>query len=303
MPKNGIRRKLAFACLKRYAQHLYNNKIPHFTIRRQRLLLELNDKPQRLKYDYLFVDEFQDCTRADFQIFNLLLNNPDHFTIAGDLAQAVHIGKAARIPRFENMARRQFHRLEGSYRLPVRISEAIQPISQAIKLSFNNVDGVGVITPFKGSPPGARPIVVFDKTLEGIASKIKEIFVAYSIYDLNRVTILEKDSTLSSAIRNTGIDSEADTILRLKGLEKRCVIWSTRAEIEYEKEVYEFVYTILSRTSSILIIALSENSLPIYRPVLGKLRNDRLIMWDNETNLFFNSYKELVNPEISVDEE
>ncbi len=303
MPKNGIKRKLVFACLKKYAIHLYQNNIPHFTIRRQRLLFELNSNISRAKYDYLFVDEFQDCTRADFQIFNLLLNDPDHFTIAGDLAQAVHIGKAARIPRFENMARRQFHRLEGSYRLPIRISEAIQPISEAIQLSFNNIDGVGVITPFKSSPPGARPIVVFDRTSEGIAKKIKEIFEVYSIYDLDRVTILEKDKKLADALNNLGLRSEADTILRLKGLEKRCVIWSTRENIEYEKEVYEFVYTILSRTSSILIIALYNASLSIYKPVIGRLRSDRLIMWDKETDLFFKSFVEKADPEISVDEE
>lgn len=302
LPKKGTRRKLVFDTLKKYATHVYRNNIPSFTVRRQLLLVELNDFTEARKYDYLFVDEFQDCTQADFRIFNQLLKNPDHFCIAGDLAQAVHIGKSAKIPRFEDMARRQFHRLEGSYRLPVRISEAIKPISEAIQLSFNNEDGVGVITPYKGSPPGARPIVVYAPSLEGMAIKIQNIYNAYSIYDIDLLTILEKDPQLSYALNQRGIRTETDTILRLKGLEKKCIIWSTRANIEYEKEVYEFVYTILSRTSSILIIALSDNTKDFYKPVIDKLNVNRIILWDNETYSKFYDFCEEVEVTASVDE-
>jgi len=302
MPKNGVRRKLVFSVLKKYASHLYFKNVPHFTVRRQRLLVELSKANSKNKFDYLFVDEFQDCTRADFKIFNLLLKNPDHLCIAGDLAQAVHIGKSAKIPRFEDMARRQFHRLEGSYRLPVRISEAIKPISETIKLGFNNEDGVGIITPYKGSPPGARPIIVYAPSLVKIADKITDIFNTYSIYDINRATILEKDYELSKAINEKGISVESDTILRLKGLEKRCIIWSTRANIEYEKEVFEFAYTILSRTSSILIIALSDNSLPVFKPVIGKLNSNRLILWDKETELKFGEFCEQFEATPLIDE-
>ena len=303
MPNNGTRRKLVFSVLKKYATHLFFKNIPHFTVRRQRFLVELMDLNNRIqKYDYLFVDEFQDCTLADFRIFNLLLNNPDHLCIAGDLAQAVHIGKSATIPRFTDMARRQFHRLEGSYRLPVRVSEAIKPISEAIKLGFNNKDGVGVITPYKGSPPGARPIVVYAATLELISKKIFNVFNAYKIFDIEGVTILEKDHPLSNALNALGIKAETDTILRLKGLEKRCVIWSTRANIEHEKEVFEMVYTILSRTSCILIIALSDNSLPVFKPVIGKFNADRLILWDEETETKFSTFCENVEVLPNIDE-
>lgn len=302
LPKNGRRRKLVFQTLKKYAVHVYHNNIPSFTVRRQRFLAQLDSFPNSRKYDYLFVDEFQDCTQADFRIFNQLLKNPDHLCVAGDLAQAVHIGKSAKIPRFEDMARRQFHRLEGSYRLPVRISEAIKPISEAIQLSFNNEDGVGVITPYKGSPPGARPIVVYAPSLDGMASKIQKIYQAYSIYDIDFLTILEKDPQLSFALNQKGIRTETDTILRLKGLEKKCIVWSTRANIEYEKEVYEFVYTILSRTSSILIIALSDHTLDVYKPVIGKLNPGRLILWDNETFTKFSDFCEEVEITAYIDE-
>jgi len=302
LERNSKRREYIFKVLRKYATFVYYQNIPSFTVRRQRFLAELKNIPENRKFDYLFVDEFQDCTQADFKIFNLLLKDVDHLCVAGDLAQAVHIGKSARIPRFEVMAKRQFHRLEGSYRLPVRISEAIKPISEAIKLSFNNEDGVGVITPFKGSPPGARPIVVYAPSLDQIIYKVTQVFQTYSIYDIDRVTILEKDSLLSFRLNQAGIRSETDTILRLKGLEKRCIIWSTRAAIEYEKEVYEFVYTILSRTSAILIIALSDNTLDAYKPVIGRLNPKRLILWDSETSNKFSDFCEEAEIIATIDE-
>ncbi|MEQ9287694.1 MAG: UvrD-helicase domain-containing protein [Cyclobacteriaceae bacterium] len=302
MKKNGKRRRLVFSVLSAYAKHVFHKNIPSYTIRRQRFLKELENFNDDKKYDYLFIDEFQDCTQADFRIFNLLLKDPDHLCIAGDLAQAVHIGKSARIPRFEDMARRNIHRLEGSYRLPVRISEAIKPISEAIEFSFNSEDGVSVITPYKGSPPGARPIIIYGSDYDNLVSKIQSVFHTYSIFEIEKATILEKDYNLSNRLNRLGITSETDTILRLKGLEKRCIIWSTMAMIEYEREVYEFVYTILSRTSSILLIAIMDGTLELYGPVLGKLNKNRLIFWDKDSELKFNSIAIKSDLEASIDQ-
>lgn len=72
--------------------------------------------------------------------------------------------------------------------------------------------------------------------------------------------------------------------------------------IEYEREVYEFVYTILSRTSSILLIAIMESTLPLYGPVLGKLNKNRLIFWDKDSELKFNSIAIKSDLEASIDQ-
>ena len=133
--------------------------------------------------------------------------------------------------------------------------------------------------------------------------KIKSIFECYRVYDLKQITILEKDYTLTQQLKQQGISTETDTILRLKGLEKECILWSTRAEIEFEKEVYEFIYTILTRTSSILIIALFPESKPIYKQVINLLRKDRLIFWDTITKQKFNEFCEQTEIEILTDEE
>lgn len=303
LPKNSEKRKLAWKCLKEYAQRMHKEGIESFTLRRQYLFSKLKSGEVKPNYDYILVDEFQDCTEADFEIFYMMIKDPNHLTIAGDLAQSIHLGTTARIPRDKEMTRRQFHRLDGSYRLPVRISECIKQLSYAIVQRYRNDEGVTEITPYKGSPPGSRPIVVYGQTYVEIAEKVKEVFKHYKIYDLERITILEKDTELQQEIVNRGLIAETDTILSLKGLEKECVLWSTRIPLEFEKEVFEFSYTIITRTSCILIIALTNDTQNIYKKILGLLNRERLIMWDKETEQKFDIFCEEYQPETTEDED
>jgi DNA helicase II / ATP-dependent DNA helicase PcrA len=303
LQRNSERRKVILECIKRYNKQLNDQKLQSYITRRRLFLRGIESGEIKTKYDYVIVDEFQDCTNADFKIFIKLLKDSNNLILAGDLAQAVHIGNSSRIYRDISMSKREFHRLKGSYRLPVRISECIEEIPKSIATKRKNEEGVNEITPYKGSPPGARPIIVYADTLEEIVVKIKAIFECYKVYDLNKITILEKDHTLTQQLNQQFVSSETDTILRLKGLEKECVLWSTRADIEFEKEVYEFIYTILTRTSSILIVALFKETKPIYKRVINLLRKDRIILWDTVTKQKFNEFCELTEIEILEDEE
>lgn len=312
LQRNSYRRKLVFKCLKEYATRMHNEGIESFTIRRQYFYSLLKNNQVQLKYDYILVDEFQDCTRADVDIFFKLLkpDKQNNFTLAGDLAQSIHLGTSARVESIREVIREgrdldniQWHYLDGSYRLPVRISEAIKKISEAINTRFNEEKAASIITPYKGSPPGARPIVVYGQSYTEVADKIKNIFKSYKIFDLDKVTILEKDEPLRIALRERSIDSETDTILGLKGLEKECVLWSTRIPLEFEKEVFEFAYTIVTRTSCILIIAITDKTQNIYKKILGLLNSERLIMWDSETEQKFVTFCEEYEPETIEDED
>lgn len=303
LQKNSDRRKLAWKCLTEYAQRMHKEGIQSFTLRRQYLFSKLKSGELKPNYDYILVDEFQDCTEADFEIFYSMIKDPNNLTIAGDLAQSIHLGTAAKIPRDERMSRRQFYRLDGSYRLPVRISESIKKLSEAIVERFGNDEGVTDITPYKGSPPGSRPVVVYGQTFLEVAEKVKQIFNHYKIYNLGKITILEKDTELLREISKKGISCETDTILSLKGLEKECVLWSTRIPLEFEKEVFEFSYTIVTRTSCILIVALTDDTQNIYKKILGLLDNERLIMWDKETADKFYTFCEEYKPETIIDED
>ena len=62
--------------------------------------------------------------------------------------------------------------------------------------------------------------------------------------------------------------------------------------IQSDNESDEFVYTILTRTSSILIIAISDNTIPSFIEVLKVLNIKRLIFFDRESE---NKFYELIN--------
>jgi hypothetical protein len=103
--------------------------------------------------------------------------------------------------------------------------------------------------------PGARPIFLFADNEYELAHKIVAVKKRYSVFDWHRITIMEKDQSLCSEINKLGENPETTTILKLKGLEKDFIVWSLQAVIEYENEVMEFAYTIMTRTNCLLIIA------------------------------------------------
>lgn len=291
---HGERRELLWNVI--VDKYLTKIKQDSFITKRHKFLKQLKSGQVTKKYTHIFVDEFQDCTHADYEIFYRLLADPNNLVIAGDIAQAIQLGAVADVPRAEGeeMQRRIIHRLKGSYRLPFRISECITKITETIQ------DG-NVITPYKGSPPGARPIVVYAGTPSEFKTKLASIYQTFGVYGLDKITILETDIEIYQAMRGLKIPCETDTILKLKGLEKTCVLWSTRKDIEYKDEVAEFVYTILSRTSGILIIALTSMTLSKYNKVINLLRKDRLIIWDKETADKFLTF--CVEEETATDED
>jgi DNA helicase II / ATP-dependent DNA helicase PcrA len=200
----------------------------------------------------------------------------------------------ATTPRQYNFKR---HVLEGSYRLPYRISECIKPVSQKIKLQDH--EDADVITPYKGSPPGARPIVIYADSNESAAKKILHVLDCFKVFDVinletnpqHKITILEKDIALFNALGflKRGV-AETDTILRLKGLEKRCVLWSTSIKIDHNEEINNFVYTIMTRTCGILLIVIVKDLFcQDYFQVIKELKKDRLILWDLQTKIFYES--------------
>ena len=244
------------------------------------------------------VDEFQDCTKADYEIFYKLLHNPNNLTLAGDIAQSIHLGMALHIPRPDDSGMGNFSRknLEGSFRLPFRVSECIQPLSKLINQKFGNREGLqsNIISPYKGAPPGSRPVLIYANDTNDAAMKICEIYQAFRkslSLDKYKVTVYERDQPLINALNSLNTPCEHEIILRTKGMEKHCVIWSTRTYIDSKNEKEEFIYTILTRTVSLLIIVLFPDIQNLYSKIIKSFVSDRLMRWDQESE---NKYNELV---------
>ena len=309
--KNSEERKVIWTIIRDYLQFLESKNKASIHTRRHKLLKDLKEGKYRGSFTHIFVDEFQDCTQADYQIFYGLLSNNNNLVIAGDYAQAVHLGKTADVPREDDifqgereMKNREHIRLKGSFRLPFRISECIRPFSEYIKMGSGK--DIDLISPYKGAPPGARPIVVYASSTEEMKNKLLWIFWYFQVFDLydselprrKKITILEKDAELVNALNNRLPQiAETDTILKLKGMEKDCIVWSTRSGIENSSDdALYFIYTILTRTCSILIVALFNDTPGYVKQALTSMDEKRLMLWDEATRDYF--YQCISNDEI-----
>jgi len=281
---DSLRRRTVWGIIYTYLSQLTASGLGNFTMQRHRMLRRLGSPNSIEKFDYILVDEIQDCTFADYTTFQHLLNPGGKLVLAGDLAQSIHLGTSVHFPTsgFDKI------RLKGSFRLPFRVSEAIKPLSQLINSEFKKRRASGeteIIYPYKGSPPGARPIVVYGRDYGQLAAKIRDIFFLYKVFGFGEMAIFENDWQLAKELAAYNVGCTVEIILKSKGLEKSCVIWSTRVGIDTKKDVSEFVYTILTRTTSILIIAICETVNSKFAEVLNLLTQDqeKTSIWDEET--------------------
>jgi DNA helicase-2/ATP-dependent DNA helicase PcrA len=299
---NSKKRDLIYSIINTYLESLKaKNHDSFITVRKKFLdLLDQGDVKEQDKFTHIMVDELQDCTYADYQIFYKLLKK-DHYqniVFAGDLAQSIQLGAALFIPKAEDgmMGRWENHFLEGSYRLPFRISEAMYELSSQINTRYGKREDVevSIITPYRGAPPGARIIFVFAESLIKMVEKTKAIYEDYCCFFNSDttipITVYEKDTELVNALGQVQLNVENEHILKSKGLEKKFVFWSTRTHIDNTEEVYEFVYTILTRTCCMLVIGLSNNTDPVYHRIINTFRRDRIMLWDESTRDNFQSF-------------
>jgi DNA helicase II / ATP-dependent DNA helicase PcrA len=306
MKYSSDRRRVVWGIIKLYLQNLRKGGFESFVMRRHRLIKGLRAKGSHLKFDYILVDEFQDCTQADYEIFYQLLKDNNNITFAGDLAQSLSLGTSLHYPvRSEdgNMQRFESRRLSGSYRLPMRVSECIRPFSEMISMKFQDRLGVkaDIITPFKGAPPGSRPILIYGTDTQTAADKIDEVFRIYQLpLGLNEITIYERDGELQQALYQKNLNSHAEIILQTKGLEKECVVWSTRKMIDAKGEVEEFIYTILTRTVSLLIILIFPEVDQSYVNIIRTFNSERLLFWDDESE---QQYTAIINAAVANPDE
>lgn len=285
-------RRIVGKVMEEWMRHCHEGRTYTFHMVRRMFLNDLKKERHRPMFTDIFVDEFQDCTPADFSIFYRLLKDSNRLIVAGDLAQSVHLGTTADMPRDrldQGEDQRNFRRifLEGSYRLPLHISLCVQGLSKAIQ---SRQKESGMMSPYEGAPPGVRLLFVSARGAEEMASKLSAIMETYAPYRRRlqgegadeRAVIMESDKELARALSKLRPNSVmSDTILRLKGLEKSMVIWSTRALYQSEDDSLEFVYTILTRSSGLAVIAYFEGETPdSYRTVMNTLNKELLLSWD-----------------------
>lgn len=239
-------------------------------------------------FDYVFVDEFQDFTPAELKLLARVPPDPNKFCIAGDESQALHLGTSYRRPAIKGR-RWTPHKLSGSYRLPLRICEALKPLADDLEAahSENRQDepDTVLLRSRKAAVPGPRPIVVAGS--ERLSADIRQIAKAFepnfpqSPRTREPILLIDGDRALGESLRTADVGPfTRGSPERFKGLEWPFVLISDKAAAPRSEAIDEWVFTALTRTSSVLVIVLWPDGRADLKRLFARLRFDRLLPWD-----------------------
>ena len=244
-------------------------------------------------YTDIYVDEVQDFTPSDVECLLAMHDGTGAVLYAGDEAQALHLGLSYRRPRPVHGDWRQGRivRLEGSHRLPVPIARCVGPLVDAATelrtAAGQSADDISRPKSRKASVIGVRPILVVGD--EGhLAAEIRRIAETYRGYleaefGSDRITVCESDPSLAKAIGTPGIESA--TVMGIKGLERGMVVWSARRAPANSDEALETAYTVMTRTSCLLVLAVDPDDLPAaHLDVIRHLERDHVMRWDQRAD-------------------
>jgi DNA helicase II / ATP-dependent DNA helicase PcrA len=251
-------------------------------------------------FTHVLIDECQDFTPADFELSGALVEDTRGVWAFGDRVQALQLGPAYRRPGVlagTNGQGRRWKRfdLPASYRLPLRVAEAISPLADKIierdRPLYDEADGpvdaIG-LEAVTSAVLGIRPILIAGSKSD-VPKQVGQVLASYrKLFDLaepaNRlVTLAEGDPELKvkslQDVAPEGLIVRQESMRAIKGLERSAVIWSTGSFLNADESLDEWIYTILSRTTGILVILLSDRMNADAAHALRQLRQDRLLPW------------------------
>jgi SAM-dependent methyltransferase len=274
------------------------------------------------RFTSVFVDEVQDFLPADLKLLESLLEDKRKLCVFGDSLQAMHIGMAFDNSTMLGGRRWKTWELSGSYRLPIRICEALLPLADAIAMHRESVksqqisdevvdedEQVDLVRPHavKSAVLGVRPIVLAGSNAD-IRRQLAEVVRHYSLlFDPAHgakgiVTVAEYDKFLKEIFDRLkdskklpeDVVVEAASMSKIKGLERPLVAWSTQTDIPRRETEAEWVYTVLTRTTGVVVIAISQNTDARLRSIVGRLREDRLMFWSEKAHQEFRECQKVV---------
>jgi DNA helicase-2/ATP-dependent DNA helicase PcrA len=278
-------------------------------------------------FDYLFFDECQDLLPAEFsELLPSLVPDPVRICVVGDAAQALHTGSSYARPRSvareRALPRRRWeeHNLSGSYRLPIRICEALAPLAEELLRQQRTSRASGesdaradsevvpedLISPvsMKSAVIGVRPVMVVAQDMSDLARQTGHILTVHRELVLQqgnrpRLTYAESSERAVELERALRLHEEfadvevlGESMLKIKGLERPVVVWDTKNlhTTSPGASALEWAYTVLTRTTGLLIIHMSALTAPELMAFLSHMRKDRLLFWTKEAEERFDSW-------------
>ncbi len=266
----------------------------NFTGRRVEMLRAGRSDKLDADFTDVFIDEVQDFAPADVESALAFWDRSGTVFYTGDEAQALFVGMSYRRPSHPTgrWGSASVVRLNGSHRLPVPIARAVGNLAEAAiaEREANNLSAEDVSVPSsrKAAVIGTRPIVVLGSTNE-LAVQIEDIRAAYSGFldaeaGSRYITIAEPDPLLAKLLD----DAVSTTVKKIKGLERGMVVWSGAGRLDHETERLETAYTVMTRTSCLLVLAIdSDRLLAPNLDVLSKLDGTDLLFWTEKAEAWW----------------
>lgn len=255
-------------------------------------------------WTHVFVDECQDLAPHEFLLLARIPPTPANLCVAGDPSQAFRLGKSYHLPSQGIGARWVVRRLRGSYRVPLRICEALEPLDERGRAARSRVrdeddrHDMLPILPRKLAEPGPRPIAVASETA---ASDLVDILGTYAGWVAGDRRVLFADSgsdDLLRAARYSGWTTHSERAEAFKGLEWPCVVVATSTCHGSSEAEHERILTALTRTRCLLILVLHPVSPGPENDVdpspIGRLRPDRVLPWTKDAHSRFTSLGEAI---------
>lgn len=251
----------------------------------------LPDPEGRRTFTHVFIDEVQDFTETDVRLAASMVPDAQRLYCVGDGGQAMLLASTFDVPGILRGRRRDVTRLSHSYRMGQRLAEAVQPLAQHILDGSprSQSNWVGVPGGTRSGVLGCRPIIV--ESGPSVAVTLTAVLRTYgSLLSGPEVTVTMAEAPEGCALTmaaTTALPSATvrrETMARIKGLERTCVIWQTSRRWALDESAAEFVHTVLTRATSLAVIVLDPAETPDdVRAALRCLRSDRLLFWDQSS--------------------
>lgn len=297
-------------------------------VRYDGLIGDARPAPSEL-WDHVFVDEGQDFSDGDFEILARLAVDPGGVVVALDPTQSQYLGAAFRMPGRLNVAgpdgsRRNWtrHHLARTHRLSISISRAIQPVAAGISSEREDIIS---LEPRKSAVIGARPIIVEARNERDVERVLAVLRDQAGFLGIDPVKGRVGRRTLLFAGKHPwyhhleeGLARSAQEDLKVllassedrssyhhgewKGLEFDGVIWLTAATLGRPEQTVEaaaeWVYTVLSRARSLLVIVLTPDTDPETRRLVALMDPEHLRFWGESAQREFLAWRTPVTEDI-----
>jgi SAM-dependent methyltransferase len=265
--------------------------------------------PEQERFDVVIVDEGQDLTEADFDIVGRLVKPEGSVVVALDPAQSQQLGASFHLPGPLEIPGRQarrswmHHELSKTHRLSIAISTAVRPLADTVRGERGEMSA---LVPRKSSMIGARPIMVDVRTSDdmGQIANILQRYEGYFRPDFGETPVTSLlcagDHEWYGSLDHLLRDWAQDGVTRIsrgavdrrqqyfngewKGLEFDAVVWLTDARLGWPQQTMdstlEWVYTVVSRPRSLLVIGLTPGTDDATRHAVSRLDEEGLRFWD-----------------------